>query len=82
MRTRRMTVDVPIDIVAQMESHIGRFDKEYRSKQAFILDAIVEKLSDNFKESSVETTEKNLKTTDSSKSPVENTEDNSIFLKK
>ena len=63
MRTRRMTVDVPMDIVAQMDDQIGRFDKEYKSKQAFILDAIVEKLSKSFKEDSVKPTEKNLKPT-------------------
>lgn len=63
MRTRRMTVDVPMDVVAQMDEHIGRFDKDYKTKQAFILDAIVEKLSKSFKESSVKPTEKNLKPT-------------------
>lgn len=42
---KRTTVDIPLDVSEELESLVGRFDKSYRSKQEFILDAIIEKLS-------------------------------------
>ena len=54
---KRTTVDIPLDVSEELEAVIGRFGKEYKSKQSFILDAIEEKLYRNIKEISVKTTD-------------------------
>ena len=54
---KRTTVDIPLRVSADLEERIGRFGKEYKSKQSFILDAIEEKLYMNIKGISVKTTD-------------------------
>ena len=62
---KRTTVDIPLDVSEDLEAVIGRFGKDYKSKQTFILDAIEEKLYRDIKEISVKATDKNLNDTKS-----------------